>query len=668
MLNGQEYTNYSTFLNVPDNRPLRIGQNAGDAIFLKAEVANFALYDKMLTPAEIQQQFVGTNNSISQGILAKQAAPAKTINFSFDGNLDDTGTFGATLTAYKKSDGSAVAPTYRTADELGGRQVLVLDGNTYLSTVEKISELGITGLESRTVSVLAKVDAFKDSGLYDMGANTSGNEFSLRTTAADNQWLMQFWGGDKTVTLPGSKGEWGLYTMTYDSSTATLYYNGVKVTSFNRDLNTSDSALFIGMYHMTNKNCLTGEMADFQVSGSLATGTEIAASYNSYAKTLGGFAYSFDGALDHGATGSLGETDWMVGCGSNAIRASGKEGAALAAVGECAGLGVHAYPNRANNLNMVLNGASADDATGMLWGPVFTVTDETADISFSINGGKHALNQASKTAGGAGVALWDMETGEIIESTYTTRSGNSGNWESATISLAGLEGKQVMLVGFDRQVGSWAWFGVDSVMTPFGSTKLWDEGPMHKVVNKYHFDTPDGLEGWTQTAGADGVFNLGKAPQNARMYIDSSLEFQADTGFLATTAAGIGALESEKFTIDFDVIEFMINGGTSVDLGLDLMIDFGLGGGFEQAETSRNGRDSADFIYDYWSVLDYKGLDAYLRLRDDATGTWGWIGVDNIQMVGFATQDAGGAVPEPATWAMLLLGGGCLVWWRKKRG
>jgi len=65
------------------------------------------------------------------------------------------------------------------------------------------------------------------------------------------------------------------------------------------------------------------------------------------------------------------------------------------------------------------------------------------------------------------------------------------------------------------------------------------------------------------------------------------------------------------------------------------------------------------------------GREVTLDIIDAHYGDWGWIGVDDFQMIGALPWDVGGTytltvVPEPATMSLLALGGVALLRRRRK--
>lgn len=322
--------------------------------------------------------------------------------------------------------------------------------------------------------------------------------------------------------------------------------------------------------------------------------------------------------------------------------------------------------NEPDNLNPI---------TGHIWGPVFTVLDETQSISTWLRYGAASssdINKQHLSGGGAGIALWDVEAGGFIEGTFRNGSPTAGTY---SIPLTGLEGKEVMLVAIDRNKTTCVW--ADDITAPIGSVMLNDADKMHTVKWEFNFDEPGNFQGWT---GDTDKFSVGyKIADNMFGFITPDLRTNADAmSGLNSFASGenqkdydswTGSMTSPKFEIDGDVIEFMIGGGESASLSFDLMVDLLGDGNYVSAEQSRSVGQDGQFYYDYWDVMDYKGLSAYLQLSDLALSNWAWIGVDNIRMLEFGTPTGGGdsgSVPEPATWLLLLLGMAGLVWSRRR--
>ena len=89
-----------------------------------------------------------------------------------------------------------------------------------------------------------------------------------------------------------------------------------------------------------------------------------------------------------------------------------------------------------------------------------------------------------------------------------------------------------------------------------------------------------------------------------------------------------GTLTSPEFTIEKNIIAFLIGGGSSDKLALQLIVD----GQVERTATGPNDKPggSETLAQDSWDVQSLKGKVARLRIIDEAKGGWGHINVDHI--------------------------------------
>jgi len=110
------------------------------------------------------------------------------------------------------------------------------------------SEAQITGNNPRTIEAWAYTKSFNDGGIFQAGQTAWYKDFSLRTTTTENLWRMQFWGNDLDVVLQESKDAWHHYCLTYDGSTAKLYYDGNYVAHLDISLNTGAHDLWFGRW------------------------------------------------------------------------------------------------------------------------------------------------------------------------------------------------------------------------------------------------------------------------------------------------------------------------------------------------------------------------------------------------------------------------------------
>ena len=301
-----------------------------------------------------------------------------------------------------------------------------------------------------------------------------------------------------------------------------------------------------------------------------------------------------------------------------------------------------------------------DNATSMAWGPAFTVEDDSGSIAFKVIGGSHALDPASQRSGGTGFALWDLAANDYVPGSFTPRSSDTNSWEAHAISLAGLQGRTVMPVLVDRQVGSWAWTGVDSIVATAGAITFSDF-LHHNVMFNYHFDDAGDFMGWQQVDGAGNPvpitsFQIGNTPGGlVARHINEKGVFTVGEGFLSSTTpsggwdAPTGTLRSPEFQIQGDIIEFLIGGGQSDNMALELWVDMEDNGQYSLERWARHQANDNVFDYEFWGIGDLNGLNAFLQLVDNNPGGWGHIEIDAIRMVDFN-------VPEPGTLALLGLG------------
>ncbi len=95
----------------------------------------------------------------------------------------------------------------------------------------------------------------------------------------------------------------------------------------------------------------------------------------------------------------------------------------------------------------------------------------------------------------------------------------------------------------------------------------------------------------------------------------------ADT---AAKDAATGKLTSPEFTIERNHIRFLIGGGAdAAKLGLRLIVD-------DQPVRSATGHNNNQLRPESFDVREFAGRKAHLEIVDEATSTWGNIGVDNI--------------------------------------
>ncbi len=122
----------------------------------------------------------------------------------------------------------------------------------FLGTDEYVlcnGETQIAGSNSRSIEAWAYTESFNDGGIFQTGiTGTDNRDFSLRTRTTEDLWRMQFWGNDFDVVLPGSKDSWHHFCMTYNGTSAKLYYDGRLMYSGDITLNTGNADMYFGKW------------------------------------------------------------------------------------------------------------------------------------------------------------------------------------------------------------------------------------------------------------------------------------------------------------------------------------------------------------------------------------------------------------------------------------
>ncbi len=128
---------------------------------------------------------------------------------------------------------------------------LDFDGSgDFIFTGKSASDLGIDADNAKSVTAWVYTRAFNNGGIFDMGARSDAQDFSLRTLGSTNNWRTQYWGGanDHDFVL-AAQNQWVHLSLVYTGTQSTVYANGVSVSSEARTLATSAANPFqIGAY------------------------------------------------------------------------------------------------------------------------------------------------------------------------------------------------------------------------------------------------------------------------------------------------------------------------------------------------------------------------------------------------------------------------------------
>lgn len=138
------------------------------------------------------------------------------------------------------------------------------------------------------------------------------------------------------------------------------------------------------------------------------------------------------------------------------------------------------------------------------------------------------------------------------------------------------------------------------------------------------FELPDGQHladvGWTLT----GDFEPSRNPSTAggENYLGSKRINTYEGGPKGDD--NTGTMTSPPFTVDNDQLSFLVGGGTRSDgsLAVELVVD-------GKTVRTATGKDDGLLNWQHWDVAGWRGQQARLRIRDEATGGWGHLTVDH---------------------------------------
>jgi len=116
------------------------------------------------------------------------------------------------------------------------------------------ADFGLDGGNPKTVTAWVYTTGFNTGGIYDMGSQSDGQEFCLRTTGNVDEWRVQRWGYptyDFDVTYD-SQNKWVHFAQVYENGFTILYANGVSIGTQSVTLDTANAAFVIGRYGSNN--------------------------------------------------------------------------------------------------------------------------------------------------------------------------------------------------------------------------------------------------------------------------------------------------------------------------------------------------------------------------------------------------------------------------------
>ena len=510
------------------------------------------------------------------------------------------------------------------------------DGGSFLRTNLPVGSAGMNG--SFTASAWVYLNSLSgDQSIF--GNNATGNNNGLHLIVRDAHPHMGFYGNDlqaSDVTL--ETGKWYYLTWQYDADaqTQTLYLNGEQIKT------ESGHARFTGTNVLDLGTSMGGGYLNGKLKGAIITDSVLTSD-------------QIKAQMNNPDTVHVENFDW----GKNTSEWYNGGGASLGNLhdyGTHKALSMYHAPDDAAERTLY-NQANSDVTTGMLWGPQFTVTDDRAVFSFDVVGGNAALDVTSRGSGGAGVALWDLTTGDYVrdaDNNVLYGNGNSADAAKHTeISLSGLQGHNLVVVAIDRSTGGWGWAGPSKleIDTAYVS-KIDGAAQHHLVLNDFNFDTAGEFSGMYEI-DAEGNrlasvtnFTNGNRGNGAvtNFYVVESKAFDnGNLGFLSTGSvnggeeSSVGVLRSDPFLVQGDIMEFYVSGGNNIaNKHMDL-IDADSG----EVYRSATGNDTNDFKYDFWSLKGLEGKSVYIQVVDTDNGTsWSHLELDQIRQIKFAPTSA----------------------------
>ena len=514
------------------------------------------------------------------------------------------------------------------------------DGSSYLRTNLPVGSAGFNG--SFTASAWVKLEGENLTGDRSIfGNNATGNNNGLHLIVRDAHPHLGFYGNDlqaSNVTL--YTGEWYYLTWQYDAANQTqkIYLAGEEIAS------RTGAAAFNGTNYLDigtsmGGNYFTGNIKGISITDGVLTSDQIKAQMNN-PDTI------------HVENFQWGKNDeWYSGGGASVGNFTANYTKPTSNI-----LSMFHAPSDGSPSTVYNQGDGTDKTTGMLWGPQFTVLETASDdavFTFDAVGGSTALDVTNRSAGGGGIALWDMTAGDYVrDGSGNVLYGNGNNddvLKAGSISLKGLQGHNLMVVDIDRNPGGWGWVGLTN-LTIDGTqvSAIADAAQHHIVLNNFNFDTAGEFSGMYEV-DAEGNrlpsvtnFTNGSRGNGAitNYYVDESGSIEAGVkGFLSTGSvnggeeSSVGVLRSDPFLVQGDIMEYYISGGNNINnKHLDL-VDADSG----EVYRSATGNETNDFKYDFWSLKGLEGKSVYIQVVDSDGGTsWSHLELDQIRQVKFA--------------------------------
>ena len=519
-----------------------------------------------------------------------------------------------------------------------------LDGETtfygsagYLTTNLPVGSAGLNG--SFTVSAWINMDDINGDQAI-MGNTTWGtNNQSLHLVVANGKPILGLYNNDLTANQTLEPNQWYYLTFQYDADAQTqrIFLNGEQIAErTGAAAFAGGKTLEIGRMKETGNSYFRGRMKDIAITDAALSASEIQSMMNADRGSIRVEDFSLGKNTD----------EWYSGGGSTFGVLYSYEGKNS----------LHTYygSSQDGTAANVYGQGNSDANTTVLWGPQFTVADNLPDdavITYAVAGSPNALTLDSRSSGGAGVALWDLTTGDFVRDSSGAIISGHGNgtatWLTNSFSLKGLEGHNLMLVAADRHTSSWGWIAVTDITADITQVSpIANAAQHHLVLNDFNFDKAGDFNGLYEIDSEGNKLNTVTNFQNGYLgastrinyYVDES-GLAAGKGFLSSSDSSgsetaTGRLRSDPFLVQGDILEFLISGG-SADLHFDL-IDADSG----EVYFTTTGENYNGFRYDFWNLKDIQDKSVYIQVTDAKTASWAHLELDQIRQIKFAPTEA----------------------------
>ncbi len=239
-LNGFEYSLGQAPAGQETDKKLSIGDKPGHNLFFQGDIDEVRIWNTARSQTQIQGSMNTELNGTESNLVAyyrmnEGSGTATTTDNSghgYTGTLNNSPAWvpGAALNTY-------ITGLLDYALAFRGQDQYINCGNVV-----------VTDANPRTVEAWVYTRSFNNGGIWQMGTQSSNNEFSLRTLDTDNEWRVQLWGDDVDINLTGSKDAWSHFALVYDGANIKLYYNGELVVDQAKSINTLSANFFIGKW------------------------------------------------------------------------------------------------------------------------------------------------------------------------------------------------------------------------------------------------------------------------------------------------------------------------------------------------------------------------------------------------------------------------------------